>query len=283
MEQKHISLVLFHLIVGTITSLIFALIGLAVFFILGFKWVSGYLIVVGILFLNGSVASFFAGVAAKKYPRDLTLKIIGKRPGSYAGIFIGAAIGSYLGKTPGAIIGLIACYFVGRKIGEIVAGQIADRLDRYFIVEWPDISIQQLGATMKLKYITSIFFIFVPVVYMIIPILLYIFDLRMDPFSDVLPMLEIGLLIVSIVVISIVLIDKFKPILARFAKHRTDEWKNYQVKMYYLLVPSIIGLLLYFVGSSLFIVILFNLLSMFSLGILAFRQKYILLNLDTTA
>jgi hypothetical protein len=124
-EKRTMSLLLYYLLVSSLTNLVFAAFGTTIFLLVSHASKFDTILIVIILFvlLQKSLIVGYVTHSAHKQGRFNKVSgtsFVGLYFGRFFGLIIGAFIGSQIAKGIGAIIGALLFYFAGRWVGSKV-------------------------------------------------------------------------------------------------------------------------------------------------------------------
>lgn len=264
-RKKHISPLLFYILVSFLSAIIEAVIGLLLLLILvdlsertwlvyAFVFIIFYSLIIGI------GIRIFSSLSKKSQ----IVKLVGLMPARIVGLYTGSILGYELADSIGGIIGGILFYFLGRRLGPKLSSRIADSIENILQVEAvPPIADYKIPF---IKKVISFFSILVfPILFILTAFLLQQCCSFGDGDSQYLAIGRIVALILSFITISL-------PYFLKSAvRRRPEDYKPFYIDKnlaMYLLgttfsnVPTIYGFILFSMGVSIYEMGLFVLLSM---------------------
>jgi hypothetical protein len=274
-RKKHISPLLFYILVSFLSAVVEAGIGLILLLLFvdlsGRTWIA---YVFGFFILYSLIIGIGIRVFSSFSEKSQLVKLVGLMPARIVGLFTGSILGYEFADTIGGIIGGILFYFLGRRLGSKLSSRISDSIENTFQVEAvPPIEDH------KIPSVKGGFFLVFVLVFPIL-ILLTAFFLQHccsfgDDNSQHLAIARIVALIISIIMISL------PYFLKSVAQKRPYDIKqfvlNQDIAMYILgitfsNVPTILGFILFFMGASIYEMGLFTLLSMLAGSVWTIRE-----------
>jgi len=209
-KRNAISPFLFYILVSTLASLAFILLGALAFTLLSIKFTDiGFIIIAILLLWKGGIVGFVAWFFLKKSSDiEYAVKFIGRYLGCFYGLLIGSVLGLKVGAffRQGNVIGIfsgaIILYFVGRWIGGRLSLVLGNQIAKVFIIEEP----QQLKPTMKhkglYKFLVLFYIFIVPLLYIVTGLMINWLEIPIGYLTELLPISRIIAIVLSIVVIS---------------------------------------------------------------------------------
>jgi hypothetical protein len=210
-KRSEISLLLYYVILSSLTSLVFILAGIIIslLFPSGINNKSLIAFIAILLFLKGGMVGFVAWFATRKSRnKEFTMKFIGQYLGRFFGLLIGGILGVLLARylnisdVLGSVLGGILLYVAGWYIGGKLSFLIDTQMDKRFAVhEKATENNATHGSRLKKSYAFLLFIIY-PWLWVGLAWMFVILEIPIDNYSGILPTLRIISIVCSFISIA---------------------------------------------------------------------------------